>query len=130
MDPMALRLKELGYDRGGRGLPVTPSHTDDGTGTDRKEHLHLAGQYAPPFHGGGELRQVRSHPRRAEDHVFRQSLQIIRSQPQQLEKNTENHAVGKKGKEEFYFTRWMAERIDCKGDCMLAEFVKKLNEQI
>lgn len=33
-------------------------------------------------------------------------------------------------KEEFYFTKWMAERIDCQGNCMLTEFVKKLNEQI
>lgn len=37
---------------------------------------------------------------------------------------------GKKKKEEFHFTRWMAERIDCEGDCMLSEFVKKLNQQI
>ena len=34
MDPMALRLKELGYDRGGRGLPsisevsCAPAFTD------------------------------------------------------------------------------------------------------
>ena len=36
----------------------------------------------------------------------------------------------KNKKEEFTFTRWMAERVTCKGECMLSEFVEKLNRQI
>ncbi len=33
-------------------------------------------------------------------------------------------------KEEFTFTKWMAERIQCEGNCTLSEFVGKLNQQI
>ena len=33
-------------------------------------------------------------------------------------------------KEEFTFTKWMAERIQCEGNCTLSEFGGKLNQQI
>lgn len=44
----------------------------------------------------------------------------------------ENRARGraKKKKEEFTFTRWMAERVNCEDACMFSEFIGKLNEQI
>jgi len=38
--------------------------------------------------------------------------------------------VHKKKKEEFRFSLEMAEKVDCKGECMLSEFVGKLNGQI
>lgn len=46
--------------------------------------------------------------------------------------SSEGKAAGrtKKKKEEFQLTAEMAERVDCRGDCMLSEFVGKLNDLI
>lgn len=45
------------------------------------------------------------------------------------QKKQENRQEKSK-KEEFTFTRWMAERVTCRGECMLSEFVERLNQQI
>ena len=123
-----------------RKLPFTPEEmlSVTGVGQNKKEKYgrrfsELILQVTGGDREGYSWTEPNSSVGQKEAEIVKKKKELERRElekKKELEKNTENHAVGKKGKEEFYFTRWMAERIDCKGDCMLAEFVKKLNEQI
>ena len=82
VDGFSRRPEQLRNDGGGGGLSVAAGNGQNGTGADLEENLHLAGQRAPPLHGGVELRQIRPHSRRAEDNVLRQVFQVVRPQPE------------------------------------------------
>ncbi len=123
-----------------RKLPFTPEEmlSVTGVGQNKKEKYgrrfsELILQVTGGDREGYSWTEPNSSVGQKEAEIVKKKKELERRElekKKELEKKTENHAVGKKGKEEFYFTRWMAERIECKGDCMLAEFVKKLNEQI
>ena len=80
VDGAARRPEEPGDDSGGGGLSVTAGDSNDGTGTDLEEHLHLRGNLAPPPPGG--LQVFRVQARGAEDHVGLEVLQVVRPQAQ------------------------------------------------
>lgn len=123
-----------------RKLPFTPEEmlSVTGVGQNKKEKYgrrfsELILQVTGGDREGYSWTEPNSSVGQKEAEIVKKKKELERRElekKKELEKKTENHAVGKKGKEEFYFTRWMAERINCRGDCMLAEFVKKLNEQI
>jgi len=96
-------------------LPFTPEEmlVVSGVGQNKKE------KYGKQF--AELIYQVTGGNR--EGYSFQEAGQLKSLEREQSENS------GRK-KEEFTFTKWMAERIDCTGTCMLSEFIGKLNRQI
>ena len=82
VDGLSGGLQQLGDDGGGGGLPVRAGDGDERAGADGEKHLHLRRQLAPLLLRPQKLRHIGPQPRRAEDHVLIETMQIVRPQLQ------------------------------------------------
>ena len=76
MDRLSRSTQHLGNDGGSGGLTIASGHSNDGTGADGEEHLHLAGKAASLLHGSFQLRKIRPHTGGAENDILIQTFQV------------------------------------------------------